>query len=181
MPASHLIVSAGALTFVMIVAITDLATHRIPNRLTVPAALTALVINGITAGLAGAISSIAGLAVGLAILLPLFLIARFGAGDVKAVAAVGAFLGPQGVLHAVLFTFLAGALCGLLILVAQGGWVAVRSMVSRWTFRTYVLCTTGGTPRMSAPDGDASRTRFPYGLAIALGTATALFWSHHGG
>lgn len=181
MPAPHLIVSAGALTFVALVAVTDLATHRIPNRLTVPAALGALTINSAIAGLAGAASSAAGLATGLAVLLPLFLIGRFGAGDVKAIAAVGAFLGPQGILQAVLFTLLAGALCGLLVLVARGGWGALRSMVSRWTFRTYVLCTTGGLAHVCAPEGDASRTRFPYGLAIALGTATELIWSHRGG
>lgn len=181
MPAPHLIVSVGALTFVTIAAVADIATHRIPNRLTVPAALAALILNSIVSGLPGTASSAAGLAVGLAVLLPLFLTGHFGAGDVKAIAVVGAFLGVRGILPAVLFTLLAGALCGAVFLVARGGWGALRSMLSRWMFRSYVLCTTGGVANISAPPGDASRIRFPYGLAIALGTALALLWGYRGG
>jgi prepilin peptidase CpaA len=181
MPAPHLSLAVSVLTFVTAAAVTDFATHRIPNRLTVPAAVAALAINGILGGFAGAISSAAGLALGLAALLPLFLTRQFGAGDVKAVAAVGAFLGPQGILPAVGFTLLAGVLGGMLVLIARGGWGALRSMVSRWMFRAYVLCTTGGAANVSAPAGDASRIRFPYGLAIALGTGTALLWELRGG
>jgi prepilin peptidase CpaA len=179
MPA--LILAASALTFVTVAAVTDFATHRIPNRLTVPAAIAALSINSILAGFTGAISSLVGLALGLAVLLPLFLTRQFGAGDVKAVAVVGAFLGPQGILPAVAFTLLAGVLGGLLVLITQGGWGALRSMLGRWMFRAYVLCTTGGAANISAPAGDASRIRFPYGLAIALGTGMGLLWEYHGG
>lgn len=181
MPAPHLILAVSALSFVTAAAVTDFATHRIPNRLTIPAALAALAMNGVLSGFAGAISSVAGLALGLTVLLPLFLTRQFGAGDVKAIAAVGAFLGPKGTLPAVGFTLLAGMIGGILVLIAHGGWGALRSMVSRWSFRAYVLCTTGGAADISAPAGDASRIRFPYGLAIALGTGTALLWEFLGG
>jgi prepilin peptidase CpaA len=91
--------------------------------------------------------SVAGLVVGLATFLPFYLLRGFGAGDVKAMAAVGAFLGPKGVLLAAGLTLACGALGAVLVVMASGGLAVAR------------------------------RRRFPYGLAIACGTVASLAWS----
>ena len=57
---------------------------------------------------------LAGLALGLLLLLPLYLLGACGAGDVKLMAMTGAFLGPQDALGAILMTFLAGGLLAAL-------------------------------------------------------------------
>lgn len=174
MAIAPILLAAATLTFVTVLAVTDFRTHRIPNRLTLPAAVVALLINLAIAGPSGALRSGGGLLVGLALFFPLFLGGGFGAGDVKGMAAVGAFLGPAGVLLAGCWTLIAGLLGALVFLLATGGLTAVRSMLGRWVFRAYVLCTTGCRAHIEAPPGDPARRRFPYGFAIACGTAAAL-------
>lgn len=143
------------LIFVAAAAIVDLRTRRIPNLLTVSAATVGLVLNLSRTGGAGAIASGAGLLTGLAVFLPFFVAGGFGAGDVKAMAAVGAFLGPKGALLAATWTLLVGGLGALLVL-AVLRWKSARN---DWRLL------------------EAGRYRFPYGLAIACGTALSLGWS----
>ena len=145
------------LIFVAAAAIVDLRTRRIPNLLTISAATLGLVVNLSRTGGPGAVASGAGLLTGLAAFLPFYLAGGFGAGDVKAMAAVGAFLGPKGALLAATWTLLVGGV-GALIVVAALRWKAARNE-SSW--------------RLS----EAGRHRFPYGLAIACGTALSLGWS----
>src|SRR4051812_22885531 len=79
-------------------AVHDVRTRRIPNVLNLVLFLTGLgvsvaglwKVNGAQAGL-GALA-------GLALTLPLFLIGAVGGGDVKMLTALGAWLGPVGVL-----------------------------------------------------------------------------------
>lgn len=174
MAIARFILAASALTFVTVLAITDFRSHRIPNRLTVPAALVALLVNVGVSGLEGALRSGTGLLVGLAVFLPFFLIGQFGAGDVKGMAAVGAFVGPYGVIVAAIGTLIAGLFGGLAVLYMTGGYAAVRSMFGRWTLQAFVLCTTGQKARMTAPADDPARAYFPYGFAIACGTAASV-------
>lgn len=170
---TRLILAASALTFVTMLATTDFRTHRIPNRLTIPAAIAALLINVGIAGRVGALYSASGLVVGFVAFLPLFLAGGLGAGDVKGMAAIGAFVGPYGAILAACWTLIAGLVGGLVLLLVTGGWPAVRRMLGRWSLRTCVLCVTAGT-RVEAQPGDPARRRFPYGFALACGTAASV-------
>jgi prepilin peptidase CpaA len=143
--------------FVAAAAIVDLRTHRIPNLLTMSAATLGLVLNFSRIGGPGALASGAGLLLGLAAFLPFYLAGGFGAGDVKAMAAVGAFLGPKGALLAATCTLLVGGL-GALVVLAALRWKSARSE-DTWRLR------------------EAGQYRFPYALAIACGTALSLGWS----
>jgi prepilin peptidase CpaA len=91
-------------------AIEDVRTRRVPDTLSQAMLATGLAA-AILEGRAGA--SLAGAAVGLALLLPLFAKRWVGGGDVKLLAGLGAWVGP----HAVVWT----ALCGLV----GGGAVAL--------------------------------------------------------
>ena len=146
------------LLFVVAVAILDLRTRRIPNVLTICAVVVGIGLNLWRAGGSGAMSSGAGLLTGLAAFLPFYLAGGFGAGDVKAMAAIGAFLGPKGTLLAAAWTLMLGAICGLLVLAALA-YRAARAPGNGWRLR------------------HAVRQRFPYGVAIACGTAVSLAWS----
>jgi prepilin peptidase CpaA len=148
--------SACLLAFVAVVAVVDLTTRRIPNWLTVTAAAVALALNISRLGGHGVLASGAGLLTGVAAFLPLYLTGGFGAGDIKAMGAVGAFLGPKGVLIASVWTLLVGGLCALAVLVA---------------FRWKTAHAKAGWLK------NAGQQPFPYGLAIALGTALSVVWS----
>lgn len=167
--------------FLTAVAVLDLRTRRIPNRLTVPAAALAIGINCLGGGLLGALHSVEGLAVGLAAFLPMFLGRGSSGGDVKAMAVVGAFLGPAGAFFAVLWVMVAGLAGGLVVLIGAAGRSGIAELVRRWLFRTYVLCTTGHVAHVPRSGNDAAQLRFPYGLAIASGTMISLVWRAYGG
>jgi len=97
----------------------DLAERRVPNVLTVSGAVLGLAWAGLTQGWSGLAWSVAGCAVGLALFLPLFLVGGLGAGDVKLLAAFGAWLGWQMLLPVILFSAATGAVIGIALIVLR--------------------------------------------------------------
>jgi prepilin peptidase CpaA len=176
MDASLLSRSTYLITFLVAVVIVDVTKRRIPNWLTLSAAIVALVLNFSKTGSDGALTSSAGLLTGLAAFLPFYLARGFGAGDVKAMGAVGAFLGPQGALLAAAWTLVAGAIGALLVLIVRREYLALRSLVTRWLLRGYALYAAGQAHPLAGGPNDPTRRRFPYGLAIASGTLVSMAW-----
>lgn len=165
------------MVFVAVAAAADLRCHRIPNLMTVTAAAIGVTAHLLASGPAGAVQAMAGVVVGLAAFLPFYLLRGFGAGDVKAMGAVGAFLGPKGVLLAAGWTLVLGALGAVLVLISSGGLRVALRLVGYWSMRVLAICSGGAfTPSSPVDRGLASR-RFPYGLAIACGTVASLAWS----
>ncbi len=85
---------ACLLGFSVAAAIMDFRHRRIPNALTLGAALTGLTINFAWKGAAGLLLGLKGLALGTAILLVPFALRWIGGGDLKTLAALGSFGGP---------------------------------------------------------------------------------------
>ena len=147
----------------------DLFSRRVPNALTFGLALVGLTLAA--AGLSGlsVASALAGLVVGLLLMLPGHVIGGTGAGDVKMLAALGTLLGPGGVLAAFFYAAIAG---GVLAVV-----VAMRRRILRRTVeRAAALVATRGA-NVAAIEHNASDNRFAYAPAIAVGAiAAALGW-----
>src|SRR6266700_6068093 len=99
---------------------TDLRTRRIPNWITVSGAAVGLVLHIQYGGAPGAMQSLAGAALGLAIFLGLYAAGGMGAGDVKLFGAVGAFAGPQALGVVFVFTGLLGGIAGLGLALYRG-------------------------------------------------------------
>jgi prepilin peptidase CpaA len=72
----------------------DVTTRRIPNALTFGAEIAAVAVHVYFEGWAGIGPSLAGWLVGAALFFPFFALGGMGAGDVKLLAAVGAWIGP---------------------------------------------------------------------------------------
>jgi prepilin peptidase CpaA len=81
--------------FTAAAAFTDWRVHRIPNYLTVPAAVLGLVYNSFMPSGLGPIWSLVGFGIGFPLLLLPWLLGGGGMGDVKLLAALGAWLGPR--------------------------------------------------------------------------------------
>ena len=116
---------AAPLAAVLLVAVaTDLRAMRIPNWLTFPAMLAGVVCNAALGAHAGGLSgawdgllfSLSGFGLGLGLMLIPFLLRVMGAGDVKLLAAAGAFLGAETVFRAFIWTSLAGGVYALGVL-----------------------------------------------------------------
>jgi prepilin peptidase CpaA len=149
----------------------DLRTRRIPNRLTGPALLLGLLAHLAAGGPRGALLAVAAAALAGAILLPGWLLKFMGAGDVKLMAAVGAWLGtPRLALYGALFSLIAGGVISLV--------VAVRMRILGRTFRAAALllprAMAGAGPDGAAPTG--SGVRVPKALGFLAGTLLALWW-----
>ncbi len=86
----------------------DIRDRRIPNVLTGAGVLVGLAF-GILEAHGLPLSALAGMALGLGIGFPLFALGALGAGDAKLLAAVGAFLGPTGLVLTALYGGIAGA------------------------------------------------------------------------
>ncbi|MDQ1314210.1 MAG: prepilin peptidase CpaA [Pseudomonadota bacterium] len=154
----------------------DIKDHRIPNPLVVAGALAGVFQHARMDGWHGLAFGAEGIAVGFAVLLPFYVMRMLGAGDVKLMAMVGAFLGPWGVLGALLATFLAGGVLAL--------GVALRAKAMTRLVRNLKLMALGSMVRMSegqAPSVDdlpESVGKLPYAVAIASGTLGYLIWKH---
>ena len=167
-------------------AVTDLALRKIPNILVLSGLLLALVLQALAGPLWPALTHwLAGLAAGFFLLLPLYLVRGMAAGDVKLVAMVGAFIGPQAVLHVALLTYLLGAPLALATLLWQG-WrqgtgLATARQLSRnlWRLVQPWLGRLVGLPLAPLPrEAIASVGGMPYGVAIAVATAAVVAWPH---
>ena len=95
----------------------DVRTRRIPNWLTFPAAALGLVAATLAHGGHGTVSSAAGFLVGLALFFPLFVLKGLGAGDVKLMGALGAWLGTSVIFGVAFYTTLAGGVLALALIV----------------------------------------------------------------
>lgn len=147
-------------------AITDLRWRRIPNRLTFAAMAVGLIAQAGHDGWPGAFFSLAGIAIGLGLLLPVYAMGGMGAGDVKLLGAVGGFLGPGGVVTAFMMSALVGGLYALAVCLRHWG---MRDSLRRLMSMLTTLCLTGGVrSALVSPDSHLSSVR--YGMAIALGT-----------
>lgn len=106
------------LGFLLLAAIVDVRKRRIPNMLTLVLAGAGLALSFTRLGLVGPWSALAGLGVGFGLTLALFILGALGGGDVKLLAGVGAWIGPWPVLA----VFLAAAVVGLVLVIAQSLW-----------------------------------------------------------
>ena len=167
-------------------AVTDLALRKIPNVLVLGGLALALVLQ-LLAGpwLAALTHWFTGLLAGLFLLLPLYLLRGMAAGDVKLMAMVGAFLGPQAALHVALLTYLFGAPLALATLLwhgwRQGDGLSTARRLGRnlWRLVQPWLGRLAGLPLAPLPrEAIASVGGMPYGVAIALATAAVVAWPH---
>jgi len=161
-----------AFAAVAVASVTDWQSRRIPNLLTFPLALLALVANGVVGGWPGALSSFVGLIVGLVFFLLLMALGAMGPGDVKLMAALGALLGIVHVFWIGLFTAVMGGVLAVLYSLSRG---SLPRMANRtWRLVRFIVFT-GRLPR--AEELQASREDYmPYALAIALGVTAQYLW-----
>jgi len=144
----------------------DLRSRRIPNYLTLGTAVAGLAYNFMSLGLSGLADGFLGMLLGFAFLILPYLWGGMGAGDVKALAALGAWLGPKLTLFLFCYMGIAGGIIAVGYLVWQG--ILWQKIKEGWVFLlNLILCRPDGPPR---PPSQAQLTEgIPYGVAIAVG------------
>jgi prepilin peptidase CpaA len=152
----------------------DLMTRRIPNYLTLGAALGGLAFQAAIYGWSGLAQGALGLALGFSLLFLPYLLGGLGAGDVKALAAVGAWLGPALVFYLFVYMTICGALMALGMLCWQG---RLRSRISRGKAAVvnWARCLCYGLKPLPPASPPAASESIPYGTALALGMVIICF------
>ncbi|RYE75857.1 MAG: prepilin peptidase [Oxalobacteraceae bacterium] len=159
--------AAVLLTAMLLLAVrSDLGAHRIPNPLVAWGTLSALAASMAPDGI-GLAPALAGFFLGLLALLPLYVLRALGAGDVKLMAAVGAFIGPQSLPLALLATFIAGGFMTVLVALHHGTARRLMRNVRDMLCSAWWRLACRETPALEpAP---ISAGKMPYALAIAVG------------
>ena len=154
-------------------ALVDLRTRRIPNVLTFGAALAALVFHIAMRGLPGASTAIGGWAVAAALFFAPFALGGMGAGDVKLVAALGAWLGPYDALWLCAYSAIAGGAIALIAAIATG---YLRQALSNIRLLLMHWRVMGITPLNSITLATSRGPHVAYGVAILCGTVGTLWF-----
>jgi prepilin peptidase CpaA len=153
--------------------VTDLSVRRIPNVVLLPTLVTALFLNSVVGGLAGLADSVAGLMVGLLMLMPLHVLGRMGAGDIKLLGVVGSILGGWGAIVAGFATMMAGGLLAVLYMVWLFSKPGIVSRITRVTQR-FTGEAAVATDEMRWQTVRAAE--IPYAVAITAGTFATLVY-----
>lgn len=148
----------------------DIRDRKIPNDLVMVGLLAGLVVGAVQVG-GWPVAAVAGAVLGLAVGLALFALGALGAGDGKLLAVVGAFLGPVGLVMAVLYAGLAGGVLALADALRQGTLPVALLRTRSLALHLVTFGRRGERWTVSSP-GAAS---IPYGVAIAAGAVAAWF------
>jgi prepilin peptidase CpaA len=162
-----------AMAIALIAVATDLRSRRIPNALTLGAALAAFGFAAIAGGPSLLLASAEGWALGLLLWLPFYALGGMGAGDVKLLAALGAWLGPAAVLRVAIYGAIAGAVLAV--------FVALRARYLRTAMQNVgTLLTTwrvAGIGPVDAVTLESSRgPRLAYAIPALAGALLAVYW-----
>jgi len=167
----------ATLTVVWSAAWVDYKTLKIPNALSVSGVILGLLVHTWDSGLVGLWQALAGFGLGMALMLPGYLMQFTAAGDVKLMGAVGALLGPERLLSAFLFTILAagavGVAYGLVAWRARGATAPTK----RYASMLRCLWATGRVNYVKPRPGEVMAEPMPMAVAIAIGSTVTTLWS----
>jgi prepilin peptidase CpaA len=163
----------------LITTVTDLWRFKIYNVLTLPLLLSGLVYHFLVGGTGGLAASLLGAVFGFAVLLLFYVMGGMGAGDVKLMAAVGAWLGLPLIFYVFIASSLAAGLYSVFLLVAS------HSVNETWTnfqilwLRLVILgrhLGTGQRIEAAVKQPDRRLRLVPFAAMLMVGTVALLVW-----
>ena len=155
----------------IVAAVIDGWKLKVPNWLTFPMVIGGWVFSTCMFGWEGLVASLVGTAVGLGLLLPIYAIGGMGAGDVKLLAGVGAWVWGWVTFYAFCLSAVIGGLIAL-------GMVLYRKKFRHHAGQFWAILTEIWIVRdpnqLSALAAERKSTMMllPYGIPIAIGTIT---------
>jgi prepilin peptidase CpaA len=153
--------------FMAVCAVVDFRTRRIPNWLTVPAAAMGLLYHTLAPHGIGPLLALAGFAVGFSLLLLPWLLGGGGMGDVKMLAALGAWLGPLGILIAFGLGAVVAAVAAIGMMTSTMLWSGYSATRNRYV---------GASAAASGPSSRRARRILPFAVPMAIGAWLLLAW-----
>ena len=166
------IAEGTAVAIALVACAFDVSSSRIPNRLTFTTASLAIVFHVFAPSGAGWSHAVLGLFVGLLVFFPMFALGAMGAGDVKLMGAVGAWIGALSIVNVALYGSVAGGVLAVIVALRRGylkqALTNVKMLVTFWWVE-------GIKPFPPLTLESTDSLRLPYALAIAAGLAVTLW------
>jgi len=165
----------------LIAAATDLWKFKVYNALTFPALLAGLAVSAWLGGFEGLKASALGAGLGFGTLVVFFALGGVGAGDVKLMTAVGAWIGPSLTIQVFLAASMAAGVYALILLFVQGG--AARAigevllLIYKISARDFKVQSEGSI-ESEVRRADRRRRLVPFAAMICVGFAATILWHH---
>jgi prepilin peptidase CpaA len=160
----------GLVSVVLVVAaVIDGRQLRVPNWITFPMILSGWLASGVIYGWDGVQVSLWGTAIGLGLLLPAYAIGGMGAGDVKLLAGVGAWVGATQTVWAFAVSAILGAIIAVIMVVVSRKWRHHQRQFASIIAEILVIRSPTKLSEIAA-ERKPSMMLLPYGIPIAIGT-----------
>ena len=151
--------------FLVAINITDIKGYKIKNNVVLPTIIIGFICAMINNSF---LDSLYGMMIPL-VLFPLYAFKMLGAGDVKALCAIGSVLGFKLSVETMLLTFVAGGIIALLFMICN------RNFVDRFKYLFNYLKTCFLMKKIGKYNfGDNNKSYFRFSYAITLGTILAI-------
>ena len=164
--------TVAVLAVALVAVVYDVRTRRIPNVWTLGTAMCALAFAVVTGGPAAMAQAAGGWAVGALLFFPFFALGGMGAGDVKLLAALGAWLGPADSVWLALFASIAGGVFGVIVALAHG--YLRTALANLWLMGTHWR-VSGLRPVPGITLSQTAGPRLAYAIPIAIGVLCTLW------
>jgi prepilin peptidase CpaA len=165
-------IQVASLAIAVVACVTDVRSRRIPNILTFGGATAALIFHAVTGGIGGVSTACAGWAVGVAFFFLPFALGGMGGGDIKLVAALGAWMGPVAALWLGLYTGIAGGVLAIIVSMSRG---YLRQALSNiWLLLTHWR-VSGLRPLDEVSLAGSGGPRLAYAVPIFTGTVLTIW------
>ena len=164
---------------VCIAACTDLWSFKVPNILTLPFLVSGVIYHSMVHCTIGFQSSLGAALFAFGALILLYVSGGMGAGDVKLMAGVGAWVGVPAIMVVLLSSSIAaGAYALLLVLVHGRAWETCSDFRLIWPRLGVAGRHVHGEERVEAKTQRADRRQrlIPFAVMVALGVLATLVW-----
>ena len=160
----------------ILAAVIDGFELKVPNWLTYPMIISGWVYSGVYFGWEGIGWSHLGPVIALCLLLPAYAIGGMGAGDVKLLAGVGAWVHGTHVFYAFCLSAVMGAIIAVLMVLVRRAW---QKHLSQFWMILGEITTIRDPEQLAqiAAERKSSMLLLPYGIPIALGSIVYFAWS----
>lgn len=165
----------------VVAAVIDGVQLKVPNWITFPMILSGWVYSAVMAHsmdmtwYQGLGWSLMGTGVGLGLLLPAYAIGGMGAGDVKLLAGVGAWMHCTHTTYAFVVSAVVGAFLAVLMVLYRRAWSKHSNQF--WMILNEIMTVKDPNQLAAiAADRKSSMLLLPYGIPIAIGTIVYFAW-----
>jgi prepilin peptidase CpaA len=158
----------------LLACVTDLRSRRVPNAVTFPAIVAGVATHTLATGASGAVHAALGCLAGGALFFPFFAIGGLGGGDVKLMAALGAWIGPGAALWTALYGACAGGVMAVAVALSHG---YLRQAITNLGSLFLFWGVKGLRPMPGLTLEEGHGPRLPYAIPIFTGLLVTI-WRH---